>query len=278
MIINFFTPLYLLAIYGLVRYLSKPKEDLKKNKVNWGPLETVGITLLLYFGTQLIAGLLLYGYGLLNGWGSNQITNWTDNSIVAQFLFVALVEGLTVLLLYKFLQRRKANFQTIKLKKPRWSDLAYALLGFAIYFGIFIVVLQVAKDLIPSLNVNQQQQIGFNSPSHLELPLVFISLVVLPPIVEELLVRGFLYSGLKKALPKIWAIIITSGLFASAHLQAGSGAKLLWVAAIDTFILSLVLIYLRDKTDNLWASIFLHAIKNTVAFFALFVFANSLLK
>ena len=39
---------------------------------------------------------------------------------------------------------------------------------------------------------------------------------------------------------------------------------------LDTFILSLVLIYLREKTGGLWASITLHAFKNGVAFVALF--------
>ena len=35
---------------------------------------------------------------------------------------------------------------------------------------------------------------------------------------------------------------------------------------------NLVLIYLREKTGSLWASITLHACKNGVAFAALFVF------
>jgi len=55
-------------------------------------------------------------------------------------------------------------------------------------------------------------------------------------------------------------------------LQARSGQPLLWVAGIDTFILSLVLIYLREKTDSLYASIGLHMLKNTIAFLGLFVF------
>ena len=42
------------------------------------------------------------------------------------------------------------------------------------------------------------------------------------------------------------------------------------LAAATAFVLSLVLIYLREKTGSLWASITLHAIKNGVAFVALF--------
>jgi membrane protease YdiL (CAAX protease family) len=86
------------------------------------------------------------------------------------------------------------------------------------------------------------------------------------------MVRGFLYSTLKKALPTAGAVILTSLLFAGAHLPEGGAAGPLYIAALDTFVLSLILIYLREKTGSLWASITLHACKNGVAFLALFVF------
>ena len=100
--------------------------------------------------------------------------------------------------------------------------------------------------------------------------LVFISLVLLPPVVEEIVARGFLYTGLRSKLPKIVAALITSALFAAAHLQWGSGAPLLWVAALDTFTLSLVLVYLREKTGGLAASMGVHMLKNGLAFVVLF--------
>lgn len=85
------------------------------------------------------------------------------------------------------------------------------------------------------------------------------------------MVRGFLYTTLKKALKPIWAVLLTSALFAAAHLSEGGSSGLLWIGALDTFVLSLVLIYLREKTGGLWASITLHAIKNGIAFVTLFL-------
>ena len=81
--------------------------------------------------------------------------------------------------------------------------------------------------------------------------------------------RGFLYTGLKKWLPKIIAALVVSALFGLAHLAEGGDAGPLWVGALDTFILSLFLVSLRELTGNLWASIALHATKNTVAFVVL---------
>jgi membrane protease YdiL (CAAX protease family) len=135
------------------------------------------------------------------------------------------------------------------------------------------VLLSVAKVLIPSLNVEQQQQLGFQpTTSHIGLILTFISLVVLPPLVEEFIMRGFLFTSLLRRLKVVPSIVITSIIFASAHLQFGSDAPLLWVAAIDTFMLSLVLCYMRYKTGSLWPGIFLHALKNCVAFLSIFIF------
>lgn len=270
--INWFTPIYILAIYGLVRFLFRSKPDDKKEEVNWSPLESAAITLFIFFIAEVIGLLLIYAVPLMLGWSNTRVSNWIDNSVVGQFVITIAIELVTTLLLLNFLKRRLASVKTIGLNRaPVWKDLGYVLLGFAMYFITYLVIIDLVKALIPSINLDQQQQLGFENPSHWQLPLVFISLVVLPPIVEELLVRGFLYTGLKKGLPMVWAVLFTSGLFAIAHLQAGSGAPLLWVAAIDTFVLSLVLIFLKERTGSLWASIGLHMLKNGIAFISLFV-------
>lgn len=277
--INWGTPLYLLALYGpvksAIRHFYKPRdqEELKRGQINWTPLEAISFTLAIYFGAQIIGGLLAYAYPLIRGWSAQQIESWFSNNIYGQFFLVVVIEGLTIWLLYKFLKGRRANFRTIGLnRKPKWLDLGYVLLGFGAYFLLYVVAVNVVKALTPHLNLDQQQQIGFEGARNIQLFFVFASLVVLPPFIEELLVRGFLYTGLKNKLPMIWAVLITGTLFAVAHLQAGSGVSLLWVAAIDTFILSTVLIYLKEKTGSLWASIGLHMLKNCLAFLSIFVF------
>jgi membrane protease YdiL (CAAX protease family) len=99
--------------------------------------------------------------------------------------------------------------------------------------------------------------------------------VVLPPVVEETVFRGFLFTGIRNRLKPVAAALITSLLFAVPHLlESGQSGSLLWVAGIDTFTLSLVLCYLRHKTDSLWPGIFLHALKNGIAFVALYVVAR----
>jgi hypothetical protein len=93
----------------------------------------------------------------------------------------------------------------------------------------------------------------------------------LPPFAEEIMFRGFLFSGLKKKLPVIWAALFTSLLFAVPHLLESGSGGLLWIAGIDTFILSMVLCWLRQKTDRLYAGMGLHALKNFIAFATLYL-------
>ncbi len=269
------TPLYILALYGLVAFFGRRNSTSEESKKRfaWSPLESVGVTLFIYFAGQLVGSLIAFGFPSLLGWEQQRIIDWLSNDAVGQFTAVVLIEAISIGLLIWFLRRRTATLKTIGLgRRVIASDIGLALLALLGYFVTYIVASIAVKALLPSINLDQQQQIGFKEVTNIQLPLVFISLVVLPPIAEELMVRGFLYTGLKKGLPKIAAIVVTSGLFAVAHLQAGIGEPLLWVAAIDTFILSIFLIGLREKTGSLWSSITLHALKNGIAFLSIFVF------
>jgi hypothetical protein len=225
-----------------------------------------------YLGTQLAAGLLISIYPLIKHWDTSTANKWLSDSVTAQFIFIVLAEGLALLAVYGFLKYTRTRPSAIGLRRPKWSDVGYGLAVVPLYYLILLAALGVAKLLFPGLNLDQQQELGFSDVSGaLQLTMTFISLVVLPPIVEEIMVRGVLYGTLKKVLPVVWAVVVTSALFAAAHLPEGGASGPLYVAALDTFILSLVLIWLRERTNGLWACITLHAIKNGIAFVALFV-------
>jgi uncharacterized protein len=242
--------------------------------VRWNPLLAIIFMVVVFYLSQILAGVIVSLYPVGKGWSSDQTFDWLGESVAGQFTFVLIAELLAIGAIYWFLRRYKSSWQTIGLKKPRWRDLGLGLAAVPIYYIIYILTVIVVGALVPSLNIDQEQQIGFeNVHGLLQLTMTFISLAVLPPLAEEIMVRGFLYSSLKKALPVGGAVIATSAIFAAAHLPEGGDGGLLWIAALDTFVLSLVLIYLREKTGSLWASITLHAVKNSVAFLVLFVFS-----
>jgi membrane protease YdiL (CAAX protease family) len=251
--------------------IEQPKKSTPISGVPWNPWLAVVFVVVVYFASQIIAALGLSLYAGVQHWPRQQAEDWLSTSIYAQFFYVVIAEGLVLGALYKFLKLYRRSWSSIGFRRPKWSDLGIGLLIAPLYYVTYVVIIGVASWLVPSINVDQTQQLGFSPAGSGQLIVTFISLVILPPLVEETLMRGYLYTSLKKGLPQMAAALLTSVIFASAHLQAGSGAPLLWVAAIDTFVLSLFLIWLREKTGSLWASMTLHALKNGIAFITLFI-------
>lgn len=244
-----------------------------QKRSGFGPISAVIVTFLVYCISQLFAGVVIGLYGQARGYSEAKISKLFDDSAGWQFAFTVLMELVSLGLLWIFLKRRSISLAKIGLgRHPKLSDLGFALPCFGIYFLAMVVILAVVDKIAPIIDLNQTQQIGFQSAAGGSLALVFISLVVLPPLVEEIMIRGFLYSGLKSKLPAITSALVASGIFAAAHLQLGNGAPPLWVAAMDMFVLSMILIRLRELTGSLWSGITVHFIKNSLAFLSIFIF------
>lgn len=245
----------------------------KKTTIINNPIIIVLFTIGIFFVAQFLASMVFVLLTTIFGWNEAELKRWFNTTAFPQFFYVAISDGFIVLGVWYLLKKQKQTLRYIGVSKPMLADAGKALIGYGFYVVIFIVITAVAKIIVPSLNLEQEQQLGFEANKGLvNMVIAGISLVILPPIVEEILCRGFLFTGLRRQMKFIPAGIITSIVFAIAHLEFGSKAPLLWVAAIDTFVLSLVLVYLREKTGRLAASMFLHAYKNLVAFSILFIF------
>ncbi|HXH26799.1 MAG TPA: type II CAAX endopeptidase family protein [Candidatus Acidoferrum sp.] len=180
------------------------------------------------------------------------------------FVLQALVELLTLGIILAVIYLYKARFSSIGLTE----DIPAATVGLAvaalpIYIVISYVVAHVLAALVPGIDLNARQNIGYRAGGLAEMVLIFIALVIIPPVVEEILFRGFLYTAYRKRFGFVTASVFISFLFAAAHAPIA--------VSIDVFILSLFLCYLREKTSRLWPSILLHSLKNLVAFVVLFI-------
>lgn len=229
----------------------------------------LGSFILLPIISQLVVSLVPY----FAGWDTVRSEHWTNNSAFANFLYVLVVEALTVGSILGFIRLKKQRFiETVGLRWPRWRHVGYALAGIVAYFGLFAIVLTVIGELLP-IDTSKEQAIGFERGiGGLDLALAFVSLVVLPPIVEEIVFRGFLFGTLRgRGVALAPAVIVTSVFFGALHLFGSGDGSLLWIAFIDTFVLSIVLCYMREKTGDIWASILIHALKNSFVFVNLFV-------
>lgn len=160
--------------------------------------------------------------------------------------------------------KHETTLQDIGLSRwPSWGDIGLAPVGFIIYFIASGLLVYLASQII-GFDMSQVQETGFTRLSHVyEYALAFITLIVVAPLAEEILFRGFLYGRLRRRLPVWVSIIVTSLLFGAVHGQ--------WNVGIDVFALSIVLCGLRETTGSIWAGILLHMLKNSVAFFIVFI-------
>jgi membrane protease YdiL (CAAX protease family) len=244
---------------------SKPQVNFEESHKNLGsPLRVIAGTVGIFLISQVIAAFIA-GIGISLFKPHSQIS--LDNSIAGQFVYILIAEGLAAGLTIWLVRRRGLGLGIIGLgRKPVWGDLFKAAIGFAVFYIILIAASLAVNALSPELT-SQQQDIGFNNiHGGLQNALAFISLVIIPPIGEEVLVRGYLYSGLRRVW-RFWpALLVTSLLFGLAHLEFGTGGPVVWAAALDTFLLSVVLVFLREKSGALYAGILVHMLNNLIAY------------
>jgi membrane protease YdiL (CAAX protease family) len=89
----------------------------------------------------------------------------------------------------------------------------------------------------------------------------FLAIVVIGPIVEEMLFRGYLQTALSKRMKPWLAIVLASSAFAAIHLQPAAFPMLALVGGVFGF--------LYHRTGSLRVSMVLHMLNNGLAFAAL---------
>ncbi|MFZ1301729.1 MAG: type II CAAX endopeptidase family protein [Candidatus Microsaccharimonas sp.] len=190
------------------------------------------------------------------------------NPSLFQVIAGAIVYGLSLLIVIGvpwLVKKSRTSREELGIQRfPSWMDIVWVPAGAIAYLILTSIITGLAMMFITFVNFDQAQDTGFtNITSHFEYIMAFLMLVVIAPIAEELLFRGYLFGKLKKYAPVWVSIIITSLVFAVVHFA--------WNVGFDVFALSVVLCLLRVVSGSLWPSIMLHSIKNAVAFYFLFI-------
>ncbi|WLD58024.1 CPBP family intramembrane metalloprotease [Salinispirillum sp. LH 10-3-1] len=135
------------------------------------------------------------------------------------------------------------------------------MLGFwvLVYCGYF-----VAQSLLELVAPSDLGDIMTPLAGSKHLGLAF-ALIVLAPLIEELIFRGYLFTAWRHTKLGLWGtVILTSLIFTSIHAAQYSGLLLLYL-----FIFSVILGLAREKTGSIWAPIALHVLNNSIAVFTL---------
>jgi hypothetical protein len=175
----------------------------------------------------------------------------------------AAVAAVALLIIAGALAAYNKKFRDVGFTRPTWQLFGKAILGFLAYIVATIILASLYQYLFHQ--PDQPQNVGYSKGlGGLDLVLAGITLVVLIPLKEELIFRGFMFAGFRRRLPFWIAATGVSAIFGLVHGQ--------WNVGIDVFAMSMVSCYLVEHTKSLWPSIFLHAIKNCVAFYLLYLY------
>lgn len=166
-------------------------------------------------------------------------------------IFTLIVIVLAIWLAVRFRYDRFCEFMAMA--HFHWKQ----LLGFA---GALLLLNLVIQGVTVWLDRNPMQFMDELITTANPVWLLVVAIVVIVPIYEEMIFRGFMWSALVNSKMGVWgASIVSSILFAVVHAQYG------WVEWVGIFALAMLFSYARYCSGSLWLPIVLHILNNGLA-------------
>lgn len=263
---------------------AQPQRSTKpiRNAVSWQKILLVGIGWLMLVGASVIVAQLVVGYIMVAMIGADEFSTPVSTAIFSAISYIlALLIIVFLPILFRKLRNKKSESTQQKqlpfhqevglIGWPTWTDIGLSLAGFIIYL-ILAAVCTSIFSLFPWFDASEIQDVGFSSyVVGVDRLIAFVTLVVIAPIAEEIIFRGYLYTKLRSLFSEkvsdkmsmMISILLVSLLFGLVHMQ--------WNVGVNVFAMSVVLCALREVTGSIHAGILTHMIKNGVAFYLLFV-------
>jgi membrane protease YdiL (CAAX protease family) len=220
-----------------------------------------GVVVLAFVAGIVISIPLTFAYGA--------VTNTPIEDIGAvPLLGISLVslQGIGFpLVAWAYLRRRGLPWSFVPASVPSLRDVKYIVGGFFTAFGGLIVISLLLTVFSVQAAENSAGQTALQNPGIIPYLAVLQFLLVGPG--EELLFRGVIQGRLREYFDAWPAILLTSLMFAPAHLLALSGGATAVLATIGIlFVPSIIFGYLYEKTNNIAVPALAHGLYNATLF------------
>lgn len=190
---------------------------------------------------------------------------------IVQIIFTFLLEGAFLIAPYYYARKALSAEATAEGGVSKGAIFkALGLRGFdvpgALLWIIGMMVVIIGVDWLYSyaitawhLNIQTNDQVVLQNGQYAPLTTyaTLACATFIAPFFEEIYFRGFLFTGLLRDLSPVWAVLISSALFAIAHADPGS--------FIPLFVIGLALAFVRWRTGSTWASMSLHVLNNLLS-------------
>src|SRR3989344_2255055 len=210
-------------------------------------------------GWQIVLITIIFVFG--NGFIVGTILSFDHHAYGAITLFCA--DILFMFFLYKWFLREKISF------KKLFGSIEFRMKDFFKIFGLVILIeiFGISLDTIiayffPQFVQNMDSVLTYFGAGWW-LVFIGISIVILAPIYEEVLIRGILMQYWAKKWNPSVGIILTSIFFTALHGEPKIFPQI--------FLLALIFSIMYFKTNKLGASIIAHVINNSIAFFGFLI-------
>lgn len=200
---------------------------------------------------------------LLNiGAGIDSALEYATNLTFKHTALISIVTGvLTAVALFLFVIVRKKSFgRTVGINgRIHFKSLIFEALGISANFFVSLLMsfIPISKELIEKY----EELYSFIGQGNIVIEI--LSVVVVAPIVEELVFRGFMYRTLRKTTPVWFSAIVVSVLFGIAHGNE--------ISFVYTVFLGLLLVAVNEKSNSLLASVCVHMGFNLGSYFVSFI-------
>jgi uncharacterized protein len=215
----------------------------------WGLTATFGFSVLAFGFGQAVG---LAALSAVTGLDPSR-AGFDDGAAVAVSLLVGNpVQVITLVLAARMTGEDLAAYFALNL--PRWREVMIAVAGLAVVILLSdVLTVALGRELVPPFQLKlyrSAQAAGSLIP-------LWLALVVVAPVGEELLFRGFLFRGFvhgpRDALPGILAISLIWSLL---HIQYD------WFGASLVFLIGMLLGYVRLHSGSTTLVILLHMLLN----------------
>lgn len=234
----------------------------RRQEVAWGPVAALLVGFGAYIGSQISVGVLIAIAAGIFGFSYESI--WAEDASSYLTLLLSLMLAGSMLGILWLYVKGRGGLRALGLVNIPAKEYWIVIPALGFYILTLLATLILIEQLLPGINLDQEQDVGFKSAqSVFELIAAGLALVVIAPVSEEILFRGFVFRGLNRKFSWPIAAAVSSGLFGLAHWQLNVG--------IDTFVLGMVACWLTFRTNSVLPAILLHGIKNAVAFTTVFI-------
>ena len=259
---------------GVSNYLPPADHSIPQDfRVPWGWADLAAFVVLAVAGFLLLSLFISTGLAI-SGVDMRHIQKSPNEVILLNILIQVMLD--LGLLAYLALQMR------LRFRSPFWHTIGWRKLETgrfpqaAVYFGLILagfflsVIVSLGSTLFPAKKDLPIQSLFQDRQATL---LFMLIAVLLAPVVEETIFRGYIYPVIGRSFGKVWGIVATGVLFGLLHAEQLWGG---WGQIALLIFVGIVLTFARALSRSVVAGFVIHTSYNSILVIGLLIATHGL--